>query len=314
MIPVLPIIATSVIASLHADDAVQRIQAGPLSLQVSVDRTSMNVAQLLTVSLRCETPPGIDVQYPAFESKLGDFSIDSTTDEPDRASAGAEPRTVRTRRIALEPFLPGDYTIPPIEVKWIRATESGIARTEPIRITVSSLLPAAAKNADPKALDPGTIRDEYVPPTPTSHRSIYIIAGVAFGAGAIAALGFRAILRRRKPSDPVDAAIAHLTAMSYEVDAPRVCDAVSIAIRTALADRIDPAARSWQTSETTTKLASANFIGRELAARVTSVLENADNARFAGASMPADQCQAFVREGVEVLRAIREFTPRGGAT
>ena len=79
-----------------------------------LSRKQINVADHLQLVLEVHATEGESVKFPSFEGKLGEFTVTaSETSQPRLAEGG---RVVVARTFELEPFLPGDYEIPPMNV------------------------------------------------------------------------------------------------------------------------------------------------------------------------------------------------------
>ncbi len=319
----------------------QHIDAGPISVTLSVDRTTIRAADAVTLTLTASAPTGVAVELPAFEpdAKLGEFTIASVHDEPpvlEPASneGGTGARTISTRRCTLEPFLPGDYTIPSLEVTWRRvaATNSddagarGVARTEPIVLTVESLLPvstppSAGANAAPAddALDPGTIRGVYVPPPPHTSwwqrwdRTI-VVAGLSTCVlFSLALVGVRAIRRRKHEHAPLDHAIQNLESLRARGPAPAetaaVCHQLAAAVRTGLADRFGPSARTWTSTELRARNPQSRLAQIETGGMVNSsaeLLDRLDGVRFSGQELSSPELLGLIDATLEMLERCRD--------
>ena len=310
-------------AGVRGDDApvtqgTQHIEAGPLRVELTLDRTTMNAAESLAATIRVTSPSSVRVELPSPGEKLDGFSVAATVDEPAQAITQAgEWKTVVTRRFTLEPFLPGDYSVPSLEVLWNRVDsgESGIARTAPVAVHVVSLLPGAPQgaDADPKSLDPGSIRDAYVAKSGRNWRPLVLGAGAGIGAALLTGWGARTLRRRRGGPDRVSASLARIAAARYSSDRGPVemCHDLADALHLALSDRVDPAAGSLSTNELASRLALSPSLSRECTMDVQRVLERLDAARFSGDTISLEERDRLVDATLNILRTLRDF-PAGG--
>ena len=132
-------------------------------MRIRVSRSELTVADRIDLLLEASSPEDRSVEFPSPEENLGEFRVIETR--------GGSPKLLEDGRVAedrtyvLEPFLPGDYTIPAMSVRFPRkvddaSTDTEITiETEPIPILVTSVLPT------PPA-DPGASGDD--PPTHTA--------------------------------------------------------------------------------------------------------------------------------------------------
>ncbi len=122
---------------------VERIaQRGPVKLTVNLDRTAATVPEQLTLSLLLEAEIGVETALPVIGRTLGDFAVIEASDEPISVD-GVYRR--QERIVTLESVIPGQCSIPPIEVTFAdnrpkadgsEAVYEDKAATEPIAVTV----------------------------------------------------------------------------------------------------------------------------------------------------------------------------------
>ena len=124
---------------------------GPLELKVSVSKKSVTIAERLTLVLEATAGAATEVDLPRFGEKLEQFGIVDYDAPPPRLIDGGRAMTRRT--YTLEPFLSGEYKIPPMTVRF-RDKGQGAAsheiQTDEFSIQVKSLLPADVKKLDIK--------------------------------------------------------------------------------------------------------------------------------------------------------------------
>ena len=164
--------------------------ANDLAVTLRLSATEITASDRIILQLEATAPEGDPVTFPEFaENKLGEFQI--------AASRRSTPRLVDQGRVQvtqiyeLEPFLPGDYAIPPIDVK--RATDALI--TEEIAVKVTSVLPADVPEPDIK---------EIAPPFDLAGLPPWAYALITAGVLALAAAAYYFWRRRKKE---VEAAI-----------------------------------------------------------------------------------------------------------
>lgn len=263
--------------------AVERtVTQGPVTLTEYLNLTQINAAQRIHLVLRASAPDGYALTMPGAGEKLGGFSVVETRDQAPALLAG---RVVREVAFTLEPFLPGEYSIPALEVGYQQQSSgaSGTAKTEPATISVTALV------QDDVKLDPGPIRGVVAPERVGSWAAP--ILGALAGAGLISGAGIVAYRRRRKgPHGPTVAAELELLRAQTEraeVSIREACDRGASLARRAAAGRLSGA----EAMTTEQLLAGAGSLG--LTSHETDGLRDflirCDDVRFAGASADAPQ-------------------------
>jgi hypothetical protein len=126
----------------------EKYENGPASLTLDADKKSMTIAQRLNLTISIIIGEDYDVTMPAFGDKLEKFGIvDYHTSQPELVDKN---KKKITRSYVLEPFLSGDYTIPPMEVKFRKSgagdNEEHTIKTSEVTIKVTSLLPSDTKD------------------------------------------------------------------------------------------------------------------------------------------------------------------------
>lgn len=113
----------------------------PLTLELSLDRQRLTVAQRLTVTLRAATDEGHAVRWGEVKEVAG-FVVASATEA--KAELVAPGQVVFAFRLVLEPLAAGDAQIPALRVEaWEKSVADAPVTTvssEPIQITVDTLL------------------------------------------------------------------------------------------------------------------------------------------------------------------------------
>jgi hypothetical protein len=116
------------------------VTRGPVDLRVAVSRDTISIADRLDMLVEARADSGWVVELPAFGDKLQEFGIiDYSTDPP---RLGSDGRVVSRRTYELEPFLSGEYTIPPMTVTF-RAEGDTVAHSvesDTLRVMVTSVL------------------------------------------------------------------------------------------------------------------------------------------------------------------------------
>jgi len=116
---------------------------GPVTVDLELDKQEISIADRLNLTLTITSDEEYDVDLPGFGEKLEQFGIvDYHTSQP--ALTGDKQLKI-SRSYVLEPFLSGEYAIPPMSVSFRKKgdTEDKLheIQTEEITVTVTSLLP-----------------------------------------------------------------------------------------------------------------------------------------------------------------------------
>lgn len=154
-------------------------RSGPVSFRVALSDSSVSIADRVNMLLETRADKGWRAELPKFGEKLSEFGIvDYRNPQPELGQGGV----VVTKRIyELEPFLSGDYKIPPMEASFYQEGDSTrhTIESDTILVRVKSLLPK-----DKATLD---IHDVAAPVAfPFAWWKAAIIAAcVAAGAGAV---------------------------------------------------------------------------------------------------------------------------------
>jgi len=169
---------------------------GPAMLRLKVDRKEITIAERITLLIEVDADEDMEVELPRFGEKLEEFGIvDYHTPQP-RMIADGRVRT--SRSYTLEPFLSGEYRIPPMKVSFREKDAQDEVQheieSEEITVNVTSLLP--------EDLEDLQIADIIAPlslPRPPRRWLFPVLFAVAVAAAAVTALAL--YLRRRRPPE-----------------------------------------------------------------------------------------------------------------
>ena len=104
-------------------------------LELSLDRESLTTAESVLLRLEIECAEDDEVEFPVAQDGIGEFALVEEARLPDRLRDGG--LVVRGREYVLQPFLPGEYEVPALEVT---LNESSQVSTEPVKLAVRSVL------------------------------------------------------------------------------------------------------------------------------------------------------------------------------
>jgi len=167
-------------------------ESGPVGFRVSLSDSAVTIAQRVKMLLETRAQKGWRAELPKFGDKLSQFGIvDYRNFQPELAKDGA---VVTKRLYELEPFLSGEYKIPPMEVAFYQEGDSTrhTLESDTILVKVTSLLPK-----DKASLDINDI----APPAkfPFGWRNILIVVGCV----AAAAAAFLILWKRRRIKEKI---------------------------------------------------------------------------------------------------------------
>ena len=160
----------------------QHYESGPFELTVKVSRAEITVAGRIELALEAVAAEGQEVEFPRLGEEVGEFRLIDAGAAAPRLLEGD--RLLTRTSYQLEPFLPGDYEIPPMKVRF---GEDTVIETRPITVRVVSVLPASDETPDIK---------EIVPPVELPGLEPWVYWAMA-GLLALAAGGYFFWRRRR---------------------------------------------------------------------------------------------------------------------
>jgi hypothetical protein len=137
-----------------AFEIVKSYEQGPLHVDLRVERPKISVADRLRVVLEATAAESQEVELPERSEKLGEFVVaDYRSAQPRLIEEG---RVLYRRSYILEPFLAGEYKIPPLAVRYgekhADATARQEIRTEEVTVAVTSVLPQGEQKPELKEI------------------------------------------------------------------------------------------------------------------------------------------------------------------
>ncbi len=137
-------------AAVNKPEGVRKeISRGPVDVVVETDRKQLSIADRLNLTITVNAEEDYKVELPPpIDNKLAKFGIvDFSTSQPKLLDDG---RVQIKRKYILEPFLSGEYVIPPLKILfWKKDAHDGkksSVETEKIKILVTSVLPDDLKD------------------------------------------------------------------------------------------------------------------------------------------------------------------------
>ncbi len=168
-------------------------ERGPFTAHVRLDKSTITIAETITLELEAAIEPGYELQMPKVDRVLENFGIVDWENPGNKLDENNN--IVSTYRYRLEPFLSGCYAIPAFTFEFSDANGVEEKRyeltTEPIDIEVTSLL------GDQRSeLVIADIEDIVEMPQATSYLWLWVV-----GSGIlISAVGLWFYLRRKRYS------------------------------------------------------------------------------------------------------------------
>jgi hypothetical protein len=176
-------------------------ERGPVQVELKVSKGEITIADRITLVLEATAEEAYEVEMPKFGEKLDEFGIiDYHTAPP---ALGSDGRLVTRKSYVLEPFLSGEYTIPPMAIGFRKKGEEKKedarheVETEKLTIHVKSILPE--KEAE---LQIKEIAGPVELPRPQRGWLLPAVAGAAGLGGLAGLLAWRWRRRRRVAAIP----------------------------------------------------------------------------------------------------------------
>jgi len=170
----------------------EEVDRGPATVTLDVDRKEISIAERLNLTISISVDEDYDIKLPGFGEKLEQFGIvDYHTTQPELIEGN---RKKVSRSYVLEPFLSGDYTIPPMVIKFRKKSDQEAGEhkieTSEVTIKVKSLLPEDLKDVS---------LNEIKPPVPFPRSYIlWLWAAIAAAALVTGIVTTTVIVRKRK--------------------------------------------------------------------------------------------------------------------
>jgi len=187
----------------------QEISLGALRVTLEADRTTIPIDGHIRLTLAVEAPPHTSVTLPEIGDDLGPFVVASQSAfGPSAEGSGTE---LWRREYLLEAESVGELIVPPLTITFQEEIDPEAPaqqlRTEPLAITVASVLPADVDIAAPK---------DIAPPAPLPRSAVswlpWLLGVLAIGLAVLAALAWRRWRRPRPAATTLRP--AHLLALA----------------------------------------------------------------------------------------------------
>lgn len=273
----------------------QSYERGPLKVHVRVDKGKLTIAETLLLEFEASVEPGYELKTPEVEAKLEDFGIVDWLDCGDRLDE--KNNVIKKYQYRLEPFLSGNYQIPPFTFEFHDANDPEAKKyelvTEPVDIEVTSLL--GEQHGELVIAD---IED--IVEMPATKAYLWWTLGAA---GVIAAVGVWLYLRRKRVAEIVrifkpahEIALWRLQALIEEdlVKAGEIkefYERISNILRCYIEHRFDLRAPERTTEEFLSELAVTDVLAVSDKNDLAEFLKHCDLVKFARHSPTDEQIQ-----------------------
>jgi hypothetical protein len=269
-------------------------EQGPVQLTTSVDRTTAQIAEPVTLTITATAPQGVTLNFPQVPKTLGECDVVGVKDMFDiPVTEGRQ----WTRTYRLESLVSGDVEIPPVAVAFTDRRDGeakhDTIQSQPIRLRIASVLEG---RADPlKFCDIKTVVE--VPAEP--QQSSNWVSWMAGGAGTCALAGLAFVvwtLRRREPSADRWALVElqHLedSPLRSSGDFDELYFRLTLIVRGYVERRFGIAAPKWTTVEFMERLRIDNRFDALQQTALGKFLTSADLIKFACAEPSGEEVTA----------------------
>lgn len=201
------------------------LERGPMSLALRTSADSITTAETLTLTLSVTLEDGYSVAFPEYpapatpEAPAPDAApaivppeFTSTGFEDAAPVLGDDGKVTRSRTYRLEPFLEGNYTIPPLSVSYWKEVEGedkkSTVDTEAVTIAVTSVLTANEPPAVKDIVGPVAVQD----PIPWGRYTVLLLV-LAAAAGVFYWYKWVRVVPGPPPPPPVPPHVRALEAL-----------------------------------------------------------------------------------------------------
>lgn len=290
---------------------IKRFSSPPLVVDVHFSKKQMTIAELLTVTVSAHLPEDFELALPEFQAALGDFTIkERSNTKKELTDSGL----IISKTWQVEPFLPGEYSIPPLEVSAQNSVDpKGILTisTDEVIIPVISFL-------DPKEKEQKLT--DIIPPVSIADNKtiLFIISGALLLVSGAGLLWF---FRRRTPQKNESTGPCHIEALGA-IDSlakenlpekgyhKEFFNRLSLILRYYIESRFSLNATEQTTEEFFANLQETRLFNQEQKSRLHHFLSRSDLIKFAEA-IPSegeiDQslvlCRDFIEQTAEQSQA-----------
>ncbi len=165
-----------------------------VNVVATVDRNQVQIADPFELTIRASAPNETTISFPEFDKQIGAFDIVEAGQITKSADESDSDQQQWSQTFVLETIDSGEFEIPSIEVSVSDAAGSRILRTDPVMVSVASVVET---NADLTKFNDIAGLIDVEEPQPNSSNLLWIVAVVGV---AIAALGLCGLLVANRPA------------------------------------------------------------------------------------------------------------------
>ncbi len=316
MIPLILCLATV----LGADESISKVnELGPVRVTTSLTPREPTIGDEITLEIRVESDPGVDLLMPEFGEALSRYTILDFIPKQQIADDG---RSIATQRYTLQPYLSGDQSIPPILIEFVdnrpgqkRAPDDCDAYeilTDRIDFQVKSVLPDSAAGQ----LNPPLGALELIQARSPSITTWLVTGSLAALVAVVATVVFwrsrRRRVQRRNAYELARAKLDRLLSRKMpenEVQVAGFFVDISAIIRRYLEDRFDVRAPELTTEEFLAVAGTSGVLSHEHQGLLRDFLRQADLVKFAGVQATANEIRLSSDLAIRFLEETRENAP-----
>lgn len=284
---------------------VQHYKQDGIYLSMHWEDKHMTTAETLEVRLVTRSAEDVEVTFPGEAADFGKFTLLKRETPPPELIEDS--RLQSSRMYVLEPFLPGDYTLPSLEVRFQGPEDDApkTIRTDPVDIQVTSVLPEGEEAELRDIAAPATV------PPPAWPWIVGMIAALLLGAAALAYWRWRAAQPKPvPPPEPADdRALRRLAELRRsgmvergEIEAFYV--AVSDVVRRYLEEGHGMHAPERTTEEFLAELEQSRALEGPLQQNLRDFLRHCDLVKFAAYEPQRSEIDASVDSAEKFIRAM----------
>lgn len=314
----LAVIASAMIFSCNGEESAVEEQTweidrdftrGPVVLRVAVSRKELTIAERVDLLVETRVGDGYITALPRFGDKLEEFGIVDYRSGPPRLDDDG--KVVTSRTYELEPFLSGEYVIPPMTISFHEEGDTTLhyLESDTIRVMVTSILPEDQEELEIREITgPADLPVDY-------RKALLIGAAIVLAAAAIVFLLWRRSKRLKEIT--ASAILAHEKAFALLerllaeklVEEKRYAEftaRVSDILRTYIEDRFGLKAPERTTEEFLAEAGDGLNVDTEKKSILAQFLVHCDLVKFAALEPTADD----VKRTFETCRDFIDATKR----
>ncbi len=269
-------------------------------VSISMSTTSVRVAEPFTVTYELTSPPEKSLVWPAVAEQFGPFDVIKSQDLFD---IPVDSGRMWRRTLTLESIQSGDLEVPSLTVN-IVSSDSNSDQAKPIEVIKIasqpvSIISVLEGRADPTQFrDIQSVVDVEVPVKETPQWTIWGMTSL--GVIALACIALMIVAVRGRSITPEKWTLQQLDALSENVGENPIVNYQKITeltdiVKHFLALQYDIPASQQTTHELSQMLADRNIGSKLVQDDLNNVLTLADEAKFAGLDLSADELQTAIQ-------------------